>query len=564
MKWLPAISLVLAGCSTLELPTTNIADPNATPHAVTSASDASTEGLPCDVAQVLTTKCTTCHFEGGKLSPMSLQTYDDFAAYADKIAQRVKAGTMPPSAPLVASEADVLTAWIGAGMPKTQCGGTTVPDRDANVPECALASDCPGNLICRAGLCDVECATSKDCATGETCRNTRCEGPLPEAGPATVTNDITNIAAWKTMTVSGVTAASYSGGTFDGRYVYFAPDGTSGAMLRHDTQAPFDSPRAWASFDVSTLDGTAKAYRGAAFDGRYVYFVPASAAAKMARYDSRGLYLDPASWTLFDLSTVDAAVGFTGATFDGRYLYLAPTGAKATTFRYDTQAPFTTTASWSTFVMTSLNANAWAFAGAVFDGKHVYFVPTGHGDNPHGTVARYDVDAPFATASSWTTLDLATVDSAAVGFRTGTFDGRYLYLVPGWTAPTPTWTRSKVARLDTTAPFGAKDSWSFFDIATVDDRASGYNAAVYDGRSVLFAPGFGQGYHGELARFDATGAFTSPTSWSTFDAQQSFSARNLRGAVSDGHYVYFAPSAGIALRFESGSNRTSLAQPSSY
>jgi hypothetical protein len=74
-------------------------------------------------------------------------------------------------------------------------------------------------------------------------------------------------------------------------------------------------------------------------------------------------------------------------------VYLVPeansSGLDGVVARYDTQASFTTVGSWSTFDTATLNANAITFAGAVFDGRYVYLVPSGA-----GIVARFDAKSP--------------------------------------------------------------------------------------------------------------------------------------------------------------------------
>jgi hypothetical protein len=523
-------------------------------------------GLPCDVEQLLTARCATCHTANPTSAPMPLVTWDDLMAPAKsdpktKVAElalsRIRAikNPMPPSNPLAEDEISIFENWVRAGAPKTSCVADGIAARDANVPACVLASDCPGNLICRAGVCDVECATDKDCAPSWTCEETRCKPPsvAADGGAATAWGDFGSSNSWAAFNLTPVVTGSYSGSTFDGRYVYFAPDGTNGTALRYDTKGSFSTLKSWSMFDLTTQDANAKSYRGAIYDGRYVYFVPASGTARMARFDTLAMYLDPAAWTIFDLTTIGGPVGFTGGAFDGRYIYLVPaSSASGTTFRYDTQGPFTSLASWSTFGIASVDAAAYAFIGAVFDGRYLYYVPSGKGASPHGVMARFDTEAQFTNAGSWTILDLATLDPKAVGYRTGAFDGRYLYLVPGWTAPSPAWATSTVARYDTKAAFPTKASWTFFDSTKVAASAGGFNAAVFDGRRMIFTPGYVNGaYHGTSTAFDVTGAFDQTSSWSTFDTTTlGGSIKNLRGGTFDGRYTYFAPSSGIAVRFD--------------
>ena len=141
-------------------------------------------------------------------------------------------------------------------------------------------------------------------------------------------------------------ASGFAGGVFDGRYVYLAPnnDGSPfGLAVRYDTQQPFASATAWQTFDFTKLDAGAKGYRGAAFDGKYVYFVPSNngtAQGIIVRFDPAQAFGATNSWTTFNLGTDTTRRGFIGAIFDGRYLNLLPSnngspGRRARAARHD-------------------------------------------------------------------------------------------------------------------------------------------------------------------------------------------------------------------------------------
>ncbi|HYQ14760.1 MAG TPA: hypothetical protein VEQ58_03355, partial [Polyangiaceae bacterium] len=222
--------------------------------------------------------------------------------------------------------------------------------------------------------------------------------------------------AWKQFNTGPNIGGGYRGGTFDGRYVYLTPtqaesNGAGGfnydtIAARYDTQADFTAADAWSSVNLTQKSGavdlTVPGYRGAAFDGRYVYFAPSSvgdtASGNATRYDTMGQFDDEASWTDFDLTTfAPHAIGFEGAVHAGKYIYYVP-GSYELAARYDTTAPFDDEASWTTFDTQTLDPDAWNFDGGVFDGRYLYFVPR---QNNHGFVARYDTQATFEDASSW-------------------------------------------------------------------------------------------------------------------------------------------------------------------
>ncbi len=223
-------------------------------------------------------------------------------------------------------------------------------------------------------------------------------------------------------------------------------------MLRYDTQAAFGAMAGWqASGNDTTVNANAKGFNGGLFDGRYFYAVPLA--------------------------------------------YSSPSGFSGIVTRYDTQGSFTT-------------ASAKGFIGAVFDGRYAYFVPYYNGAND-GVVAQLDTQGAFSNASAWRTFDVGySVNSSAVGFSTGAFDGRYVYFVPN--------AGGAVARVDTQAAvdagsssFTAPASWKAFDISTVNASAKQFFGAVFDGQYLYFVPNA----NGVVARFNARTPGALPTGY---------------------------------------------------
>ena len=137
---------------------------------------------------------------------------------------------------------------------------------------------------------------------------------MPPQPPTTTTCNWTRredfMRDWKVFNTNPAIGNGYRGGTFDNRYVYLTPtqpenNGAAGltfdsVVARYDTQESFDAATAWSAFNLTQKSGSANltvpGYRGAAFDGRYVYFAPSfvgdSASGNVARYDSMAPFTD--------------------------------------------------------------------------------------------------------------------------------------------------------------------------------------------------------------------------------------------------------------------------------
>ncbi|MBD3238729.1 MAG: hypothetical protein GF332_03785 [Candidatus Moranbacteria bacterium] len=286
----------------------------------------------------------------------------------------------------------------------------------------------------------------------------------------------------------------YEGAAFDGRYLYFVPYRNElnyhGGVLRFDTRQDFHDQEAWQHFDP----GFNKGYRGAAFDGRYLYFSPyrnqETYHGDVMRYDTKAPFDQPDSWQHFDPGFNQ---GYEGAAFDGRYLYFSPyrnaDDYHGDVMRYDTKAPFDQPDSWQHFD-PGFNQG---YRGAVFDGQYIYFVPY-HNGLRHGDVLRYNTQEKFDQGSSWQHFD----PGFNQGYRGAVFDGQYVYFVPYDNNQR----FGQILRLDTTKEFNQKQSWQAFD----PGFNQGYSSAVSDQRFVYFVPyNNQQGYFSQVLRFDTTG-----------------------------------------------------------
>jgi hypothetical protein len=138
------------------------------------------------------------------------------------------------------------------------------------------------------------------------------------------------------------------GGVFDGRFLYLVPYGAP-LIVRYEVSREFGDPTSWSVFSLLALNPPATHFAGAAFDGRYIYLAPdpsSSALSVVPRYDTTKSFADTRSWVQFDLTnvkaTTDAAAGFggfIGAAFDGRYVYFVPAAAPLTAARFDARTP---------------------------------------------------------------------------------------------------------------------------------------------------------------------------------------------------------------------------------
>ena len=154
----------------------------------------------------------------------------------------------------------------------------------------------------------------------------------------------------------GIDPDGYAEGVFDGQYVYFVPayNGVSdhSEVLRYDTVGSFSNISSWVSYNPRTrgAGGTTNGFSGGTFDGRYIYLTPHSdsvpAREDVLCYDTSAIFDDISSWAAFDPSGAGVGSAIDGrscAVFDGRYVYLAPSNwhqeQHGQVLRYDTDPP---------------------------------------------------------------------------------------------------------------------------------------------------------------------------------------------------------------------------------
>jgi hypothetical protein len=364
--------------------------------------------------------------------------------------------------------------------------------------------------------------------------------------------------------------ASFQGALFDGQRVTFIPYGDceSGTLASFDPSKPFVQLSSWDLFDLRKVKDGARGFIGGAFDGKQLYFAPNCVTSTDGDGNSItvpsstfvthevALALD-AGWQPRDTTTAaPTATGYRGAVFDGRFVYFSP-ATHGVVVRYDPSVG-DGAAAFASFDTQGLTPKASTFEGAAFDGKYVYF-PPGPADPCTSVVARHTVAGAFGDKASWTAFDLKALDAGAVWCRGGgVFDGTYLYLLP--------FGGGVVARLDVAKPFDAATSWSLFDLATTSAKGKHFGGGGFDGRHVYLVPAPSSGAPSVVVRFDSQSAFVDPASWTLFDLatkDPSLTVKGFVGAAFDGRWMYFAPGGAplVAARFDA---RTPPALPPTY
>jgi hypothetical protein len=267
------------------------------------------------------------------------------------------------------------------------------------------------------------------------------------------TGEFTDVSSWTAYDPGahgvGSDTDGYRGGLFDGRYVYFVPcyNGSAfhGQFLRLDPEKDFHSTDAWFAYDPGDhgVGNDPDGYSYAAFDGRYIYFGPyhngTAYHGEVLRHDTAGDFWNASAWSAFDPGAQGVGSdpdGYPGVVFDGRYVYFVPFNNGTTyhgeVLRYDTAGAFDDVGSWATFdaAAEGIGEDPTGYCGAIFDGRFIIFVPMAQADGNHKEVLRYDTAASFEDPSSWTTYELP---EEPLGYRSGGFDGQYVYLAPGGT-----------------------------------------------------------------------------------------------------------------------------------
>ena len=341
----------------------------------------------------------------------------------------------------------------------------------------------------------------------------------------------------------------YVGCCFDGQYVYLCPFYGSvwnGYFVRYDVSLPFDVVGSYETFNLASINAAYTGWKGATFDGRYVYMVQTydGTAGRLLRYDTQASFTSSGSYSIIDLKLINTNyTAFQSMAFDGRYIYtlgyLTAGTRKGVKVRYDTTLAFSS-GNIEIFDTTTVDSSYKGHSDLINGGKYIYYVPYNNDSAPFGLVCRHKIGGTF-DASSFEYYDLSTINADWVGFYGGCYDGRYIYY--------STYTDSLggysglIIRYDTTKPFNEPGSYEELDRTDFNSNHKTSFGLNFDGRFIYTLPSLTDGgvYHQNISKIDTTKAFDS-NMMKGFDASSIDSNyKGFYGGCYDGKYIYFIP-----------------------
>lgn len=267
-----------------------------------------------------------------------------------------------------------------------------------------------------------------------------------------------------------------------------------------------------------------KGYTGCVAEERYVYFSPfydgANYHGRVLRYNKLLKFKDAAAWDAYDAGSVGGlnSKGFWGAVYDGRHVYFVPSnnsgGYHGIILRLYTAQPFSQASAWAAFNASATGGRVCkGYRGGVFDGRYVYFVPYYNGTAYHAVILRYDTTQDFNSSASWASFDAGSIGGLVTkGYDGGHFDGRYIYFAPSRNAGG---VHGVVLRYDTSLPFDSASSYDAYNLTAIDAQAKCFAGPAGD-ESYLYLPSADYSYH-HILRYDLTKPFKSAASWDALD-----------------------------------------------
>jgi hypothetical protein len=357
-----------------------------------------------------------------------------------------------------------------------------------------------------------------------------------------------NIGIWDASATDGLNCRGYSGIGSDGEYLYYSPlyNGSAyhGVILRQKIYAIFKDEGTWEAYDAGSVDGlTTKGFFGnPIFDGQFMYFVPnnnGSVSGTILRYDTIKPFKSATSWQAYDAGSVDSLTtkGFRGAVFDGHFIYFVPYNNgnyNGVVLRYDTTQPFKSSDSWAAYDLGAMAGGAAkGYWGAVLQDNFIYFSPCRNASAYHGQILRYDITQSFKSAGAWTVFNAANVSANCKGLGTPCTDGRFIYF--------PNAIYNQILRYDSTLPFADPSSYSTYDSTLLSENTDDqHNCCCIQGQYITFAPSYFT-----ILIYDTEKPFEDSGSWAERDVfyAEDMLTCGFLGAYSDPNYIFFAPSA---------------------
>ena len=210
--------------------------------------------------------------------------------------------------------------------------------------------------------------------------------------------------------------SGYRGATFDGQFVYFAPYynnyGRHGIVLQYDTTQPFDNPTSW---DVMLVPGSG--FQGVLYTNDFVILVPYfvgenKPGGKIIVYDTSKKFQDVTSWGAipqhYDIYEDGVAVG--------NHLYFSPhLDFKNEMNTFPLHIDTTNPQKWI-FERMDLEIHA-SFIGAAFDGQKIYYAPWSNSDYDGTDIMIYDTKKPFLEKNSWEFISIPYMGYSGAGFN---------------------------------------------------------------------------------------------------------------------------------------------------
>jgi len=230
--------------------------------------------------------------------------------------------------------------------------------------------------------------------------------------------------------------------------------------------------------------------------------------------------------------------GYRGAAFDGEYVYYSPYynnhERHAGMLRYDISQDFQNHNAWEPFNLPpkisamhdgiEIEVNISGFQGALYKEPFVYYVPY-HVDNGYGSVVlRYDTNMQFDNFEAYAYHGLFDV------YEDGVVHKNFIYFSPHLDYKNEI--NTFPLRYDTQKPFGLHTSWEKHSL----ENNTSYIGAESAMDKIFYAPwNTNTSINSTIAIYDTHGSFTDNSSWELIDIPYD----GYTGAAFNGEHVVF-------------------------